>query len=65
MILFITDGDIGYERNVFNIVDSYLGKSRLFSIETSSSATLAERPRISSAGALLMDRVDLLFRSSY
>ena len=32
MILFITDGDIGYERNVFNIVDSYLGKSRLFSI---------------------------------
>ena len=32
MILFITDGDIGYERNVFNVVDSYLGKSRLFSI---------------------------------
>ena len=32
MILFITDGDIGYERKVFEIVDSYLGKSRLFSI---------------------------------
>ena len=32
MILFITDGDIGYERKVFNMVESYLGKSRLFSI---------------------------------
>ena len=32
MILFITDGDLGYERKVFDVVDSYLGKSRLFSI---------------------------------
>ena len=32
MILFITDGDVGYERKVFDIVESYLGKSRLFSI---------------------------------
>ena len=32
MILFITDGDLGYERKVFNLVESYLGKSRLFSV---------------------------------
>ncbi len=32
MILFITDGDVGYERKVFDIVESHLGKSRLFSI---------------------------------
>ena len=32
MIVFITDGDLGYEKNVFNLVESHLGKSRLFSV---------------------------------
>ena len=32
MILFITDGDLGYERKVFEAVDTYLGNSRLFSV---------------------------------
>ena len=32
MIIFITDGDIGNERNMFNAVDNYLGNSRLFSV---------------------------------
>jgi hypothetical protein len=36
-------------------------KSKLFSMDVSSSATLAERPRMSSAGALLMERVGLFF----
>ena len=32
MIIFITDGDLGYEKDVFNLVNKYISNSRLFCV---------------------------------